>query len=230
MKRLTVMGIALLVSTACDSDRTPGDGTAVTEKVNERFADTLVDDLSWLSTAAEEIAQGAEDVPDDSRRATNEACYDTYGDCDFCYNLTGGPLTGTFLAGPSDTPCGWSSGLVALDYTVDDSVLQGSYGGSIAGDYNISATGSRTATVSAGEQDFDASFTLDSLQVSTTLTELDSFDADLTYDGFGDITWVVHVEGTADSVVGSATGGDYGCTIAASLGDAAVSCEEMGDD
>ena len=219
----------LMAFTACNRNREAGD--KVSQKFEEFFADNLADDLEQLGQSIEDIATGAQNVPDDQRRSTSEECYDTFGDCDFCYSFAGNPLTGTFSAGPSSTPCGADRSIsnFTAAYEVTASSLSGDYTGTLAGNYTIEFAGEHTAaltTDSANEsREYDSSWTLDSLSATTIGAALDTYDLELTYTGFADMEWTVEVSGDTTSITGTVSGEEHTCTVTGSFDSVDAGCE-----
>ena len=179
---------------------------------------------------ADVSAAGAQ-VPDEAADATLQQCFDTWDGCSLCYDLTGGPLGGTYVAALDGAPCSAERvGRVGTQtYTVASFDLDGTWDGTAAGDYTITATGQREAELLLERQregrGLDATLSIDALEATTTAFELTTIAADLTYAGFAGNTWTVHFDGTAGSVSGTATG-DNGrtCTIVGPVADLAVIC------
>ncbi|MBT3224291.1 MAG: hypothetical protein HN348_34925 [Proteobacteria bacterium] len=226
---LSAVSAGLLAFTACDRHKDPGENLG--GKFEEFFADNLADDLEQLGQSIEDIATSAQNVPDNQRRSTLEECYDTFGDCDFCYSFSGNPLIGTFSAGPSSTPCGADRSIsnFTATYEVTASSLTGDYAGTLAGDYTIEFEGDHSAaltTDSANDsREYDSSWTLESLSASTVGGALDEYELELTYTGFADMEWGVEVSGDTTSITGTVSGEEHSCTVSGSFESIDASCE-----
>lgn len=193
--------------------------------------ETVAMDGGELARVAGDAAASGAQVPDEDTASTLQQCFDTWGGCSLCYDLTGGPLGGTYVGALDGAPCSAErTGRIGTQtYTVNSFDLAGTWDGSIAGDYTITATGQREAELlREGQREgrgLDSTFTIDALEATTTSFELATIAVDVTYTGFAGHTWVVHFDGTADDVSGSVTG-DNGrtCTILGPVDDLAVIC------
>jgi len=185
-------------------------------------AETAGNDIARLKLAVEDIAGAAGDLTEEGARETAEGCEDTVGDCDLCWELDGGYLNGTYTAETTPAACGvdWSIRGALATYTVDTSSLSGGWtASSLAGDYTLTMSGSRSAslvtTTRDGTATRDASWTLSSLEATTVDFEVTSVAATLTYTGFGDHVWTLALSGDAAGPTGSLTvdDGSASCTV-----------------
>lgn len=185
---------------------------------NDTVATVFGADVSEVARIATETSNGAAAIPSDA--TTSDACYATWGSCQVCYALSGGPLHGTYTAGIDAPPCSaerTGRGGTAT-YNVSNLELAGAWDGTLAGSYTITATGTRDAELLLEGQKvdhgFDASFSLDSMTATTADYVLDTFAADMTYASFAQHVWTISVSGTAATISGTATRDDgAGCTI-----------------
>ena len=213
-----------LIALACN-------GSSGASESGNLLEETVVADSSELARVVGDVSAGGAQVPDEATDMTLHQCFDTWGGCSLCYDLTGGPRSGTYIGLLDGAPCSAErTGRVGTQtYTVSAFDLTGGWDGTVAGDYTITATGQRDAELLLERQreghGLDATLSIDALQATTVAFELTSIAADMTYTGFAGHTWDVHFEGTPDEVSGSATG-DNGktCTILGPVDDLAVVC------
>lgn len=195
------------------------------------LADQAGADLADLTAQVE--AAASEAAASTARAATGTCAAAPAGTCAYCVEVDGGPLAGTFVLGLESAPCGasYDDGERSATYSVEASTLDGTYDGTLAGDYAFSATGERQATLEVGPArgdavTGDASFTIDELTATTVGTEVQSASLALTYVGYGGHTWALEAEGDRESVSGTLTA-DNGssCTIAGAWDAPELSCD-----
>lgn len=198
---------------------------------NDGLEGTVSADVAELAKVVVDLSAGAAQMPAGGDPTTSEACYATWGECSFCYELDGGPLTGTYTAGLDAPPCvaDRSGRFGTATYTVASFDLAGDWAGSAGGSYAITASGARSADLLVeGQREgrgFDATFTLDSLDATTVDFVLDAFAAQLTYAAFGNRVWIVEMAGTSDTISGTITGDDgTTCSIDGEASDPIVVC------
>lgn len=222
---LSVVGFGLVACGGSGGESaTDGDGLEA----------TVASDIAELGVNVGDIAAGGAALPDDANaRATTQQCYATWGGCQLCFDLEGGPLSGVFAAGLDQATCTASrTGRVGeLTYTVTEALIEGDFAGNLVGDYAVSATGSRAAELTyegrRADRSWDSSFTLNRLDATTTQYAVATLEVDLTYTGFGGHVWEVEVAGVPGDMTGTVTAdnGDS-CAVAGSLDDLAVSCAD----
>ena len=162
--------IPVLALTGCR-----GAGGDLDADAQEDFAATFEDDIEDLATSVEDLATSAGALTEEGARETAEDCYATFGDCSVCYSIDGGYLTGLFSAVTTPTPCGATLTVrsASATYTVLESALDGTWAAtSLAGDYAIAMTGTRsaeltTSTTRRGTSTIDSSWTLDAMSATT---------------------------------------------------------------
>lgn len=197
----------------------------------DTLEETVATDGGELARLAGDAAAAGAQVPNEETDATSHQCFETWGGCSLCYDLTGGPLGGSYIGALDGAPCSAERiGRAGTQtYNVNAFDLAGTWDGTLAGDYTVSATGQRDAELLLEHQreghGLDATLTIDALEATTSSFELVTIAADATYTGFAGHSWVVHFDGTADDVSGSVTG-DNGktCTILGPVDDLAVIC------
>ncbi|GEM_PF-2310470 len=198
------------------------------------FEGRLTGDLQSIDGDLVRVAGFAAELPEVvGRNGTDPECVAGGGDCEICYDLKGGPLNGTFTIASTPTPCGISAtsprGLTST-YTLAEAEIEGTWTGTLAGDYTIDATGSRAAelvleTTASGTLTYDSAYEITTLTAATEAGELDSYEIAMTYGGFDDRVWTVEVEGTTTGLLGTVTSpGDVSCTIDGTFEDVDVSC------
>lgn len=185
---------------------------------DDAVSTVLAGDVSELARVATETSDGAAAMPGDA--TTSDACYATWGSCQLCYALDGGPLHGSYTAGIDAPPCSADrTGRFGTGtYTVSSFDLAGDWDGTLAGSYTITASGTRNAELllegQRAEHGLDSSFSLDSLNATTADYVLDTFSAEMTYSSFARHVWTVSVDGTAATIAGTATRDDgASCSI-----------------
>ena len=198
------------------------------------LADQAAGDLDELVALAADLGAGAEAIEDeDGGRNLATETYDTIGDCSVTAELDGFVLNGTFAVSAVSTPCGvvWEGDTRSLEYRVDAFTLAGDWSGTLAGDYSITVTGSRDAalivtTPRSGTNEFDSSFSLDTLTAEYIDGAVTELAATLTYAGYAGQAWSMSVTTAAGAFSGSLTAPDGTvCTATGTVGDAAFSCD-----
>lgn len=202
-------------------------------EIIEDMAETAGNDLARFKLAAEDLAAAAGDLTEEGARETAEGCEETVGDCQLCWSLDGGYLTGSYSAETTPAACGaeWTIRGATAAYTVDSSALTGGWtASSLAGDYTLTMTGSRAAsletTTRRGTETRDASWTLTSLEVTTVDFAVTAFAADVTYTGFGGHVWTLSAGGDAAGPTGTLTVDDdsASCAIGGTWESPTLSC------
>lgn len=222
--------IPVLALTGCR-----GAGGDLDADAQEDFAATFEDDIEDLATSVEDLATSAGALTEEGARETAEDCYATFGDCSVCYSIDGGYLTGLFSAVTTPTPCGATLTVrsASATYTVLESALDGTWAAtSLAGDYAIAMTGTRsaeltTSTTRRGTSTIDSSWTLDAMSATTVDFLLDNWAVDVTYTGFAGHVWEADVAGDTTGLTGTATvdDGSVTCTVGGTWALPTVSCE-----
>ncbi len=155
------------------------------------LAEQASDDLNEFAALAADLAAGAEAI-EDGARATATETYETIGECSVTAEFDGLVLNGSFSIAADTTPCGLTveaSGRSA-EYRVDAFEVSGDWTGTPAGEYTITASGSRDATLivtrpRAGTNEYDSSFTLSSLTAEVDDGAVTELAVTITYDGYG---------------------------------------------
>ena len=230
MRRFVILSlVSVLALLGCR--RAGGDLDA---DAQEDFETTVEDDLEDLASGVIDLATSAGDLTDETARETTEDCYATFGDCEVCYSIDGGYLAGTFNAATTPAPCSATLTIrnASATYTVLESSLDGSWAAtSLAGDYSVAMTGSRSAelvtTTTRGSTTSDSSWTLGGLAATTVDFELETWSVDVTYTGFAGHEWVVDVAGTSAGLTGTASVDDesVSCTVGGTWEAPTVSCD-----
>ncbi len=228
--KLIGIGALFLALIACGrggaQDGPSGDDTDATAPSGEAAIEAaLEEDLTFLVSASA-LASSVAALEEATFRDEDTACYDTaYGGCSICYELVGGPATGTFTVS-QDAECGVSVAVeeASASYTLTELSLSGDWDGSpLNGNYLITASGGTTSELLVdGPTDndpwaFDASWNLESLEVNTLDYEFANAHAVLTYTGFGDQDWSADVTLTASSVSGTISRADGDCALAGTV-------------
>jgi hypothetical protein len=119
---------------------------------------------------------------------------------------------------------------LSATYTVAESALEGTYEGTLAGDYSIVASGTRSAALSvettrSGTLEYDATYEVTELTATTEDSTLATYSIEMTYTAFDDRVWIVNVDGTATGVLGTvASPGGVACSVDGSFDDIDVTC------
>ncbi len=222
----SLIGLLLLPLAACTPE--PDEAGYLSD-----FAGRLTGDLQGIDGDLARTAELAAELPDVvGRDGQDPECVAAGGDCEVCYDVKGLPLEGNFTIAMDPMPCGLSAtsprGLTAT-YTVAESALEGTWTGTLVGDYTIEATGTRAAnlsleTTASGTLEYDSGYEI-TLTATTEATALDTYEIAMTYGGFDDRVWEVEVEGTTTGVLGTVTSpGGVACTVDGTFDDVDVAC------
>jgi hypothetical protein len=112
----------------------------------------------------------------------------------------------------------------SITATLSALMLQGSWDGTVEGDYTITATGEASYALAVDgpleDQEFDGSWNLTELSLTTVSYEFNSFTATLEYTGYADEPWVASLEVSESTITGSIERADLGsCTVSGSIDD-----------
>lgn len=161
------------------------------------------------------------------------SCVEGVGTCTWCSTVEGA-VNGSFEISAESLPCGgervWDES--SASYEVTGGGLSGTWQSSSSDVWEISAVGSRDASVAVTGRraaTLDASWALDELHLVLVDGAPDDWDAEMTYASFAGHGWTVEVDG--DGSLFTATvyrDDDVTCTIERSFDGVAVDCHEGG--
>ena len=98
---------------------------------SDSLEETVAADGSEMARLIGDVSAAGAQVPDEAADATLQQCFDTWDGCSLCYDLTGGPLGGTYVAALDGAPCSAERvGRVGTQtYTVASFDLDGTWDG-----------------------------------------------------------------------------------------------------
>jgi hypothetical protein len=212
---------------------TTGESVTVEQEVVDDLEGTLAGDLEELARTAEAVVAEAETLDDGAAPPDASYCEEGVGTCEVCFGYAGTAASGTFSLETVNAPCGGEySGRISASYTVKESALSGGWTLTDlrSGAYTVTGAGARRASVEVdglrGSTAYDASLEITALQVDLLDYALDSFEAAMTYQGFGDHSWEITVSGDAGAVTGTAViDGVLTCTVSGSMDAPELRCE-----